>query len=155
MKIKEQILRQEIINWLDGSILQKTLIDQFAMNDFSPLSDWCFCEIRENWLKHIDECYDKHMGKELKERTHLLLKIGNAYYESLKNLVLEEVIDVYEDEVMYLGDDAEHHSLLSEYLPTRNLIVSELEDSFTDICYELMFQELRQEKKEEIKEISK
>jgi len=152
MKIKEQILRQEIINWLDGSILQKTLIDQFAMNDFSPVSDWCFCEIRENFFTHIQECYDKHMGKELKDRTHILYKIADAYYGSLKNLVLEEVIEVYEDEVFYLGDDGEQHSLLSEYLPTRHLIVEEMEESFMEITYEIAFQELREEKKEEVVE---
>jgi hypothetical protein len=153
MKIQEQLLRHEIINFVEESIVYKTIFDQLAMNGFQPTAP-CLCEIREAFMEHTNDCYDKHMGKALQSRTHLLFDFCKAYYQLLINKIVEEEIDVYGDEVFYTANDGESHSLLSDYLPTRQLVIEEAQEEIIELLYEVMFRELREENKveEEVKE---
>lgn len=149
MKIKEQILRQEIINFVESSIIYKSLIDQLVMNEFDENSKYCFCEIQKEYHQHISDCYDTHMGEELLNRTHLLKEFCDKYYQFLIDLVKQGEIEVYEDDVFYSGFNDELLSFVSEYLRCRHTIIENYEEIISEMIYEVMYLELREENQTE------
>lgn len=147
--IKDTIVRQQVIEFVENSSIYKTMIDQLVNNNFKQ-SNVCVCEILPEFKKQVEDCYDKHFGGEIMNYTPLLVKFCQNYYDYLVGLVEIEAIDVYDDDVFYLTDENETLSMVSDYLATRNKIINDHEIEIDEILYSTIFEHDKKEEKKDL-----
>ena len=152
MAISKQIYKHELIKWaMTDGLVEKTMFDQLAMNDFDVESNPCMCEIREVINTYIAECYDNHFGNQMTKELYLLEQYARMVYKRFQ-LMVNDDLDVYEDEVIYTDVNGEEHHILGHYLNVRSLIINEYEDTFTEMLFDIVFESYGKEEEETEKE---